>query len=131
MSIFHVRIYNTLRDISHHIASWSGRAGSTFYPKLLRTFSRILCVVDNSDIYMQKELLLRSARTYSAPSLRFAHNYTYIHKLKLNSILRYIYILYMYQCINVSILLSSAEHRYTYTYIHIYIIDIHTYFYLE
>ena len=51
-----------------------GRAGPTlemdsshkndkigFYPKSLRPFLRILCVVDDSDIYMQKEFLVRSA----------------------------------------------------------------------
>ena len=34
--------------------------------KSLRSFLRILCVVDDSHIYMQKDLLVRSARVPSA-----------------------------------------------------------------
>ena len=45
-----------------------------YYPKSLRPFLRILCVVDNSHIYVQKKLLLRSTKTPSAPSLRFDRN---------------------------------------------------------
>ena len=39
------------------------------FPKSLRPFLRILCSVDDSHAYMQKELLVRSARM---PALRFA-----------------------------------------------------------
>ena len=53
------------RDISNQRASWSGqvnfrngfRTKNCMYPKSLPPFLRILCDVDNSHIYMQKELI--------------------------------------------------------------------------
>ena len=46
-----------------------------FYPKFVKALMRILCVFDDSHVYMEKELLVRSARTLSAPSVRLARNY--------------------------------------------------------
>ena len=46
----------------------------TFYQRSLRPLSRISCVLDDSHMYMQKELLVRSTGTPSAASLRFVRN---------------------------------------------------------
>ena len=66
----------------------SGRTGLTFemdlayenkniglYPKSVRPFLRILCVVND---YAYRESLLGSARTHSVHSLRFVRNQSYL-----------------------------------------------------
>ena len=60
---FQLSIYNTIRDISRKISSWPGwvifkmdsehkNKKIGFYPKSIRSFLRVLCVVDDSHIRM-------------------------------------------------------------------------------
>ena len=64
-----------VRDICRQRASRSALVASTLVLDCgnknktigFDPFLRILCIVDNSDTYMQKELFVRSAKTSSVP----------------------------------------------------------------